>query len=49
VPKKWRATVGLCAGWEIEFRLPVPLLIENIRLKLRTKADRYSSAETEAK
>ncbi len=40
-------TNRLCAGWE-EFRLPVPLLIENMLMKLRTKVDRYSSAGTEA-
>jgi hypothetical protein len=29
---------GLYAGWEIEFRLPEPLPIENILLKLKTNA-----------
>lgn len=33
--------------WELAFRLPKPLLIEIILMKLSTKADRYSSAETE--
>jgi hypothetical protein len=44
-----QATAGLCAGWEIAFYLPETAAIENIKLKLSTKADRYSSAETEAK
>ncbi len=39
---------GLYAGWELEFHLPGPLLIENILMKLSTKADSYLSAGTEA-
>jgi hypothetical protein len=35
---------GLYAGWEIEFRLPEPLLIKNIMMKLRTKAQRCLSS-----
>jgi hypothetical protein len=38
----------LYAGWELVFRLPGPLLIENILMKLRTKSDSNSSAGTEA-
>jgi hypothetical protein len=35
---------GLYAGWELEFRPPGPLLIENIKLNLRTKVEIYSSS-----
>jgi len=39
---------GLYAGWELAFRLPEPLPIENILMKISTKADSYSSDRTEA-
>jgi hypothetical protein len=35
---------GLCAGWEIEFRLLESLLIEKLKLKLSTKVEIYSSS-----
>jgi len=35
--KKLPPTTGLCAGWELAFCPPGPLLIENILMKLRTK------------
>jgi hypothetical protein len=35
---------GLYAGWELAFRLPGPLLIENILLKVRTNAQRCLSS-----
>jgi hypothetical protein len=34
----------LYAGWKIE----LPLLIENMMMKLRTEVDNYSTAGTEA-
>ena len=39
---------GFMQVGEIEFRLPEPLLIENMLMKLSTKADSYSSDRTEA-
>jgi len=35
---------GLCAGVALEFRLPGPLLIENILLKLTTNAQQCLSS-----
>jgi len=35
---------GLYAGWELVFRLPEPLLIENILLKLRTNVQQRLSS-----
>jgi len=35
---------GLFAGWELEFRLPEPLLIENILMKLITKVQECLSS-----
>jgi hypothetical protein len=35
---------GLYAGWVLAFRLPGPLLIENILMKLRTKVQQCLSS-----
>ncbi|ULQ53352.1 hypothetical protein [Flavihumibacter fluvii] len=35
---------GLYAGWEIEFRPPWPLLIENILIKVKTNAQQCLSS-----
>jgi hypothetical protein len=43
-PKNSTQRTGLYAGWEIEFRLPELLLIENILMKLRTKVQRCLSS-----
>ena len=40
---------GFAMLGDLKIVRPEPLLIENLKLKLSTKADRYSSAETEAK
>jgi hypothetical protein len=47
--------IGLYAGWIFVFRLPITAAdlptgrqVENILMKLGTKADSYSSAGTEA-
>jgi len=39
---------GLYAGWEIEFRLPEPLLIENILMKLKLMLNNVCPARTTA-
>ncbi|MEO5990657.1 MAG: hypothetical protein ABIP68_03395 [Ferruginibacter sp.] len=39
---------GIADGWQFEIRPPEPLLIENMLMKLSTKADCYSSAGTES-
>jgi hypothetical protein len=36
---------GLYAGWEIEFRPPWPLLIENILLMIKTNAQQCLQPE----
>ncbi len=35
---------GLYAGWELEFRLPGPLLIENMMMKLKTNVEHCLSS-----
>jgi len=39
---------GLYAGWVLEFRLPEPLLIENILMKLRIKVQRCLSSPNQS-
>jgi hypothetical protein len=47
---RWHDTqrTGLYAGWEIEFRLPEPLLIENILMKLKLMLNNVCPARTTA-
>jgi hypothetical protein len=39
---------GLYAGWELEFRLPGPLLIKNILMKLKLMLNIVCPARTDA-